>query len=137
MNEPDSLKVLKEVLERATYLELANPDPWKVIIMSISMLFSFSVEPVIVFFLLRYAAFRDWCRDLFEDSDKKPNAVDLRNFLAYYIGILHIGRVIVVAALFQIFFGANLTELILILSAIMLSVITGNALIGLISFKKK
>jgi hypothetical protein len=137
MNEADTLKVFKEVLERAAYLELATPDPWKVIIMALSVLVFFSIEPVIIFLLVRYPDFREWSKRCFENSDGQPNTEDLRNFLAYYIGILHTGRVIMIASLFMIFFGANLIELIMVMGGVMISIITGNVIIGRIAFNRK
>lgn len=132
----DTLAVAQEVIKRATYLGLTKPEPWKIIIMFLTIFFSFSIEPIVGFLLIRYKEFRDYAKHTFENSDGKPNTEDLRNFLSYYIGIVVIGRCIVIAAFWQIFFGADLIELILVLAGIMVSVITGNVLLGNFGFKR-
>jgi hypothetical protein len=133
----DSLHVAQEVLRQAAYLGLTRPEPWKIVILSLTIVFSFSIEPIVVTFMVRYAEFREYMKKTFENSDGKPNTEDVRNFLAYWIGILFIGRCIVIASFWSIFFGSDLTELILVLAGIMISIITGNAIIGNVTTTKR
>ena len=123
--EEDSITISKEILDKVAYLDWAHIEPWRIVVMCLSMGLLHFFEPLLVIAGIVSTEFRQWLKKWVEDGDGIPNSIDLRNLVVNLI-ILWCGRAIIIAAVFQILFGSSQLELIFTLLGVLTFAHTGN-----------
>lgn len=87
------------------------PEVWTLILMSITTLWVYSFEPIMLFLCVRFPYFRGYMQKLFEDSDDRPNTKDARNALIFYSALWTL-RLIVHIVMWMIVYGKDLLMLL-------------------------
>jgi hypothetical protein len=123
--QTDTLTISPDVLRKVAYLDWTQHEPWRIVVMCLSMGILHFFEPLMVVSAVVSSDFRGWIKRWVEDGDGVPNSIDLRNLVVNLI-ILWCGRGIIIAAIFQILFGSPQLDIISALGGVIITVHTGN-----------
>lgn len=121
----DTLAIPKMFMDKFAYLDWTQHEPWRIVVMFLSMGILHFFEPLMVISALVSSEFRKWAKSWIMDGDGIPNSIDMRNLFVNLI-ILWSGRGIVIAAIFQILFGASQLDVMAALAANAATFHTGN-----------
>ena len=119
----DTLKLAQEIVRNMPYSYWASTEPWKIFIMTFTVMIVFSFEPTTTWAVIRYEKFREWVKGGIEDNDLKLNISDMLDFFII-LGVWMLIRIIVIAATWHMLFAENQVALIIALGGVTGTIIT-------------